>query len=444
MNKIQGLKVDFIAHACLRIETSHSVVLCDPWFSGSVFNDGWRLEPTPNLRDIDLTNITHIWISHEHPDHLHFPTLKTIAEQVNPANIQLLFQETNSKKVFKALHDIGYTRHQALRHLETYALDEQLDVFIYAHRHLDSCLGVIYEKKNALLNINDTELNQQDCKIIRQRFGTFDVLFNQFSIAGFEGYFDREELAANRIAVLDKMVQHHHALGAVVTVPFASFMYFAKSDNCALNEFANSSVDAKAHLESNGCQCALLKPATGGTYLDEILNDDATDFYRSYYEYRSLKIEGIESVTIEKCMVAFNKRSTLWRQQTNPFLYRKIRDVKTYIADLNICAILDFQNCELRVIENLPSDDCDLHINSQPLLQAFSAPFGIQTLGVSGRYQFHHRVVSWKLVRIISSLSNAEVSLSLRGLLNISTLRWLWNRRHGLLAQIRQQIERFS
>ena len=438
------LKVELIAHACIRIESQHSVVLCDPWFSGYAFNDGWRLEPMPDPDKINLDGLTHIWISHEHPDHLHFPTLKAIADRIDPASVEVLFQETNSKKVFNALDGMGFTRHRVLRHLERSPLDEQMQVFVYAHRHLDSCLGVVFKGKNALLNINDTELNLQDCKIIRQKFGTFRLLFNQFSIAGFEGYFDREQMEINRVEVLGKMVQHHRNLGADITVPFASYMSFAKPDNHELNEFANTSLDAKDHLESNGCQCALIEPTSGGSWLDDILADDATDYYRTYYEARRLQLDDVESVSIEDCVQAFAGRTEVWKSKTNPFIYGKIREVTAYIEDLRVCVVLDFQQCQLLTRKDLSSADCDLRINSQPLHQAFSTLFGIQTLGVSGRYRFERQVPSWKLVRIISSLSNTEVFLSLRGLVNLPTIRWAWNRRHGLLAQIRQQVERFS
>ena len=398
----------------------------------------------PDPEKINIDNVTHIWISHEHPDHFHFPTLKAIADRIDPTSVQVLFQETNSEKVFNALDGMGFTNHRVLRHLERRPLDEQMDVFVYSHRHLDSCLGIIFEGKNALLNVNDAELNPHDCKIIREKFGAFRVLFNQFSIAGFEGYFDSEEMEANRVNVLDKMVQHHRNLGANITVPFASYMSFAKTDNHELNQFANSSLQAKAHLESNGCQCVLIEPTSGGSVLNDISADDATDYYRSYYDNRVLEVNDVESVPIEDCMEVFAHRTEVWKAKTNPFIYGKIREVTANIEDLQICATLDFQHCQLLIREDLSPMDCDLRINSQPLYQAFSTLFGIQTLGVSGRYRFKRRVPSWKLVRIISSLSNAEVFLSLRAILNLQTIRWAWNRRHGLLSQILQQKERFS
>jgi hypothetical protein len=90
----------------------------------------------------------------------------------------------------------------------------------------------------------------------------------------------------------------------------------------------------------------------------------------------------------------------------------------------------------------------DIRIASQPLGYAFQTPFGIQTLGVSGRYQFsrNYRDVprSWKRIRVISSLFNAGITLSVAGLFSSSMRRWVWQRRVGLISQIAQQVGRFS
>jgi L-ascorbate metabolism protein UlaG (beta-lactamase superfamily) len=48
----------------------------DPWLKGEAFNESWTLYPQPIVRDEDVARVTHVWISHEHPDHLSIPTIK--------------------------------------------------------------------------------------------------------------------------------------------------------------------------------------------------------------------------------------------------------------------------------------------------------------------------------------------------------------------------------
>jgi UDP-MurNAc hydroxylase len=74
---------------------------------GEVFNESWSLLCRPVLTPTTLQGVTHIWISHEHPDHLHFPTLKAIpAEQ--KATITLLDQRHFSSRVFESLINLGF------------------------------------------------------------------------------------------------------------------------------------------------------------------------------------------------------------------------------------------------------------------------------------------------------------------------------------------------
>ena len=50
----------------------------------------------------------------------------------------------------------------------------------------------------------------------------------------------------------------------------------------------------------------------------------------------------------------------------------------------------------------------------------------------------------WKVVRIVSSLYNAELYLTWTGLVSQELLRWLWQRRANVLTNIRQQMRRFA
>ena len=63
--------VKFINHASILISNSNKSVLTDPWYSGSVFDDGWNLlyENLPNEIEKLLEKVNFIWFSHEHPDH---------------------------------------------------------------------------------------------------------------------------------------------------------------------------------------------------------------------------------------------------------------------------------------------------------------------------------------------------------------------------------------
>ena len=85
--------IRFINHACFSIELEENLILFDPWFEQGVFNDSWSLLWGTKLDSLPLEKLTHIFVSHEHPDHLHFPTLKSIIKA--KPNIKLIFPNRN-------------------------------------------------------------------------------------------------------------------------------------------------------------------------------------------------------------------------------------------------------------------------------------------------------------------------------------------------------------
>ena len=54
-----------------------------------------------------MKNITHIWFSHEHPDHFSVKDLKYIYN-LNK-DIKILFQETLDKRVINFCKNLGFT-----------------------------------------------------------------------------------------------------------------------------------------------------------------------------------------------------------------------------------------------------------------------------------------------------------------------------------------------
>ena len=62
-------KITWVNHAGYILSHKNINLLVDPWHSGTAFNDGWSLLSKTYFPDQIAKSITHIWISHEHPDH---------------------------------------------------------------------------------------------------------------------------------------------------------------------------------------------------------------------------------------------------------------------------------------------------------------------------------------------------------------------------------------
>ena len=73
------MKIHLVGHACIVAECADTSILMDPWLFGKIFNDSWTLLPEPKFDPAMLDKVDYIWISHEHPDHCHFPHPRLIS-----------------------------------------------------------------------------------------------------------------------------------------------------------------------------------------------------------------------------------------------------------------------------------------------------------------------------------------------------------------------------
>lgn len=79
-----NIKLRYLSHASILIETDNFKMITDPWFFGPAFSNGWWLKKAPkfNLKNI-LNKIDFIYVSHNHPDHLHIETLNNLNKDIN-------------------------------------------------------------------------------------------------------------------------------------------------------------------------------------------------------------------------------------------------------------------------------------------------------------------------------------------------------------------------
>jgi L-ascorbate metabolism protein UlaG (beta-lactamase superfamily) len=70
-----------IGHASILIrDMNHCpILLTDPWLVGSNYWRSWWMQnyPDKNLRD-KLQKVPTVYITHEHPDHFHMPSIRTL------------------------------------------------------------------------------------------------------------------------------------------------------------------------------------------------------------------------------------------------------------------------------------------------------------------------------------------------------------------------------
>lgn len=111
--------VRFLNHACLLVETDVLRFATDPWLIGSAFCNGWWLaHPSPADAFDALNKCDFIYISHNHPDHLHAETLHYLRKDIPIVTANFISGSTVSY-----LRDLGFQRVHSLSFTEKWVAE---------------------------------------------------------------------------------------------------------------------------------------------------------------------------------------------------------------------------------------------------------------------------------------------------------------------------------
>jgi UDP-MurNAc hydroxylase len=90
--------IEFVNHATCRLTVGDIRLLTDPWLFGPAFNSGWDLLCETPQRYLEFDGATHIWLTHEHPDHFAPQVLRSI-DAARRRAIIVLFHESKDGAV---------------------------------------------------------------------------------------------------------------------------------------------------------------------------------------------------------------------------------------------------------------------------------------------------------------------------------------------------------
>lgn len=120
--RAHAVTVRFLNHACLVVTTPSCKFALDPWIVGPAFCTGWSLAaPSPADSFEELNGCDFIYVSHNHPDHLHPQTLARIDK-----SIPILTPDFASGSTRTYLEDLGFERIVTLGFTEQ-AVDAQAE-----------------------------------------------------------------------------------------------------------------------------------------------------------------------------------------------------------------------------------------------------------------------------------------------------------------------------
>ena len=178
--------IEFINHACVIVDAGSVRILCDPWLTGSVFHNGWDLL-VPPIQPVEELNFTHLWISHEHPDHFSPTDLKRLLKS-GRQSAPIYFQRTADGNVLNYCKSLGF-RVFEMTEGQRYPLDDAVSIQNGVVGGFDSWLNVRTDTAS-ILNLNDCRVHDPDAlRRLKRGIGELDVLLTQFGYANWVGVF---------------------------------------------------------------------------------------------------------------------------------------------------------------------------------------------------------------------------------------------------------------
>lgn len=369
------MKIQFVNHACITIEENEEMIMFDPWFFGKVFNNSWSLIKETKLEDLNLNNLKFILITHEHPDHLHWPTLKLIKEK-SDNEIRILIPKRNNKNIVKEIIKIGYQVAEIPSNKQ-FKISNNFRVTNFTTGH-DSAY-IIQTKNKTMLNQNDCKLSENQVREIVNNYPTIDYYFMQFSLAGF--YANKSETENLDKAKNDhiKMIEDYRKkFNPNITIPFASYVYFCRHENSFLNDYI-------VNLEELDKTYQLV------TYGDTILEND---FYSRNILNIGIWKENITKLEIEKTK-EINKDQLI--NTTKSFLnlvkstHPPITTFCFYDNEDNF--VVDYQNKDC-YFTNKKGNEIG-KVTMYDLDCFFKFPWGADTLNITSCFEIYNKVL-WK------------------------------------------------
>jgi len=279
-----------LGHACMALyrQGQAPLLATDPWLVGSVYWRSWWLENYPTADEVDwLAKSARIYVTHEHPDHFHMPSIRRLGS--GPAYLFPALAE-RSYLAYMARH--GY-RAEAVPPSRWQAIGEGVSILSIPLWNDDSML-LIDTPSALILNLNDAKPPPPVLRAMRHmadRIAKPRVLLCSYSPAScVNSFLDETGIVSLKPSkhYVDYVCRLCDTLAADFYLPFASQAVFERRDSEWANGYRTRYDDLRRHWRS---QARLLPPYTT---LD--LTDFTHDSLRPE-EYRPLDRARVATLT---------------------------------------------------------------------------------------------------------------------------------------------------
>ncbi len=440
--------IKFVNHASVLISDDNTGLLTDPWYEGNILNEGWSLLYENNESDIYevLNKTTHIWISHEHPDHFSVNFFLKYRELILKRDIKIIFQNTKDKRVVSFLRSKSYHVHE-LNNSEIFKLDKDFEIQIQKFGFYDSAL-IINLKGKKIINLNDCIIeNETETRGFAKKYGPADILLTQFSYAAWKGGKSNIDWRSNAAREkIDRITEQLNQLSCNELIPFASFNYFSNSENFYMNDKINTPMHVKNIIEARNknINVTVMKPLEAQDTYNLNQKKDSLLFWKNIYEninvlpklsYKNLEFNELKLNFENYQKKIFKNNSKIFMLCISLIPWINIfKKINIYLYDLNTTVRYSIFS-ELQICKE---NKYDVVMHSRSLNFIFLNDFGYDTLTANGNFETSKEGFA-KLTKTLSigSLNTLGYKFSLSLLFNPSIYLFFFY----MLSKVSKNIE---
>ena len=411
--------INFINHASFIFRNDNVVILMDPWTQGSAFNDGWDL--LSKSADIDYSELTHVWISHEHPDHFSIPDVKAII-QAN-SSVTFVFQATLDGRVASFIRKLG-GKVLELQDNDVHWFNREDFIRIIRCGTIDS-LAIVSLSGKTIINMNDCIVGDE---IEKLHYATkdlnIDALFTQFGYASFISNSNQPELRERAVEKKFKQIEEQvDFFKPKFVIPFASFIVFSHAENFYMNDRQVQVANTFSSLQGTTATPVILYP--GDTFNFENINSGtAIENYNK--DWKKIEIKHVTKTVpfeiLQQKAVAYNERMRKYHGNLSTFFLNFISKiyvmlgrnpfstVNLYIEDLDMSVRFCFNN-GLEEVSRL--GNAHVNLGSQSIAYVLDYDWGIGSLAVNARMNVRDEKSKNRLMRVfqLGTLKSRGISL---------------------------------
>lgn len=234
------MKIKFFTNAMMEISGNGFRILCDPWCIPGAFDGSWWHYPPLRTKPEDLTDYTHLYISHIHSDHCDMATLRRLPRKDVPVIILKREGETFLRRRIEScgFHNFVEISDGELASLNgfTVTMYEAFSKSVFVPdaevpNVIDSSI-IVSDGRTIVFNANDNVPTPEVCDKIRERhncisaallpyggIGPYPSSYRNLTLAE-----KKEAAAAKAERYLGRLVENARTLCAGVTIPCAGQM----------------------------------------------------------------------------------------------------------------------------------------------------------------------------------------------------------------------------